>query len=239
MILYRSMPKNDGDYSASYTVTVDGIKQKPSFSRRHFNETTYNPSDTVIVGNNICNVREMFSGCTEFNQEVIFPDNIEDCTRIFWNCFNLNSIIKLPNNAKNCYGTFTSCNNLNQNIIIPNNVTNCFFMFHGCNSYYKDIIVPNKVVDLHSFISGYTPAPNIYIKGQTYRDIYIYGLIGGDASFKYNQRHNIFFNRVLNNVFNRTSSSTSITGHTMSWTSMVNGFYNQHLNVYCYYNYEG
>ena len=87
------------------------------------------------------------------------------------------------------------------------------------------------------FSNTYTPGFNIYINGNVYRDISVYCML--ERTYASQGRVNLYFNNVLNNVFNRTAASLSLTGNAITWTAMDNGFYNSARNIYCYYNYLG
>lgn len=162
-----------------------------------------------ILTDGYCN--GMFSGSETFNEPVIIGNNVVSCYSMFSNCYNFNQSITIPNSVVNCSYMFATCVNLKQPITIPVNVINAFAM---CQ---------------------HTGVQDIYLKGNTFRDISVSSLLRS----KNNQfRTNVFFNSIFNNKFN-VSNYFSIVGTLVEWTTMDNGFYNSTLNVYCYNNYSG
>lgn len=121
---------------------------------------------------------------------------------------------------------------VSNNELLP---TSCSYLFKDNSAFNSDIIIGNNVTNLYHMLNNCKGfGSNIFIKGNTYRNIDTSSMI----YFGNNDiRKNIFFNSVLNNCFN--NSSSSIVGYTITWSSMVNGFYNSAYNIYCYYNYGG
>ena len=77
---------------------------------------------------------------------------------------------------------------------------------------------------------------NIYFNGNIYRNINIKSMLGQTNN---SLQKNVYFNSILNNVFNKTDTS-SIIGSAITWIDMEdnNGFYNEIYNIYCYNNYR-
>lgn len=140
-----------------------------------------------------------------------------------------------------CGYQYDSANNMqikNRVITIGNNVTNCVFMFNNTRnvSFSEDIVIPARVNNCGRMFSNSDFDKNIYVKGTVSRVVNIAGMFYNANNSK---KKNIYFNTVLNSIFNKTTASSSIVGTSITWATTTNGFYNSAYNIYCYYNYEG
>lgn len=95
MQLYRSTIKTQGgggDYSATYTFSINGVKQKGSCARMFANNTSFN--SPVIIGNNVNSCYCMFES-TAMNQDITVPINVTELNRMLYNTpFGKNIYIK-------------------------------------------------------------------------------------------------------------------------------------------------
>lgn len=200
MILYRSVQKsNASDYSASYTITVDGTIQQGSCRYRFANDSSFNGN--VIIGNNVW-----------------------DCSGLFYNCSNFNQPIDIPNSIRNCTSMCMSCKNFNMPVNISQNVEECSMMF-WLSSFNQDIVIPKSVNNIAYMLNTPSYGKNVYIQGNEYRSLNISYMFSKNNVL----RKNIFFNQALNNIFNITNSyslvGTSITWTSMT-NGFYNADYN-------------
>lgn len=215
-------------------------------------KTQINPYTVSIVENG--EIRELGSSVSrgyENNQvitsNIIIGNNVEVCDYLFNNCTNLNlARVIIPDSVEQCVGMFENTF-LNSNINIPKNAKNCAYMFCGCRWYYdfKNIYIPENVISVDGMFSGitwdsYNKNINVYFNTTRYINIDINGMFGPGsqtttAHLRLECRRNIFFNSILNNVFNRTDYF-SIANNPIAWTPMTNGFYNSYYNFYMYNN---
>lgn len=241
MLLYRSSSTKYSTASikeATFTDMVTGEYYDTSFKRYYERKEYFN--SPVIIGNKVFSCERMFLNCNNFNSLVTIGSNVNNCLGMFMYCRNYNQPITIPGNVINCRQMFYWCNNLNQPITIIEGVQDCYGMFYQCSNFNQSLTVPSSVTNLNLFIYGCNDYSNdIYIKGTSYRDIDVKQMVVRNATTQYTpNRINIYFNSVLNSVFNKTDS-TSIFGSVVTWALLSNGFYNATQNVYCYYDYSG
>lgn len=199
----------------------------------HINNTNYNSS--VIIGNNIKNCYSMFQNCRSFNQPVIIPNNATYLAYMFDNSTSFNQPVTIPNKVINCYRMFQNCFNLNSPIILGNKVENCSGMFRRCNNFNQSITIPNSYINCaYMFENCTNMSANIYIKNASISKAAVNGLV---ASKNNSKRINIFCNNITNLIGGGPTSGGSIVDRDISWTSMVNGYYNTAFNIYLYNNY--
>lgn len=143
----------------------------------------------------------------------------EQYTSLAWSFNNnaFNSPLLLGRMVNNIVGLFRN-GAFNQDIIIPENVSNCIDFLYGCKNFEK----------------------NVYFAGKTYRELNIIGAFSRDWVYQQGtmNRMNIFFNEVLNNIFNNYAvsfQSVPITFETIN----ANCYYNSGYNLYFYHNYQG
>lgn len=228
MIGFRCVQQ--GNSINPYTVSIknngkiEPLKSSLAYIYRNIQDGFVLP---VIIGNNVGNCAGMFYDCHYISQNISIPDSVIDCSHMFHGCGNIfwnGNEIKIPNNAKYLGYMFFNVYNFSQNIHIPPKVENVGCMLGGDDTLFST----------HSY-------PNVYFEAKEYRDINIIGMFGNwyqGSSDGVNRSliKNVFFNSVLNNVFNRNASN-SIAGGTIEWTPMTNGFYNSEFNFYMYNNY--
>ena len=217
-------------------------------------ELCYNLNQNILLPDAAENCMSIFRDCQALNYNIKIPANATDCAMMFYNCRQLNQNIAIPDNVKNCESMFGQCISLNQNIKIPESAIRCEAMFKGaCNLDFKNLYIPENVIDVSNLLMGYSISEptynksiNIFFNAREYKIIRIDGLVGRyptqyqPGNVNTSVRKNIFFNAVLNNVFNRTNGSTILgydSNDLITWTPMTNGFYNAYYNFYCYYNY--
>lgn len=194
--------------------------------------------------------------------------NVSDCSYMFYNCANLNQNIIIPNTIYRCIGMFSQCKNLNQNIQIPNSVIFGSQMFRGCSKLNQNLVFPESMqvgqyllsecTSLASTITFKGPISgsqicafdnvrtsyNVIFKSHDVANFRISCFLelfkGSSTTFR---RRNIYFNSILNSVFNAPGALfVDFSGDDWiypTWTPMTNGFYNTKYNIYCYYNYSG
>ena len=231
MIVYNSVmtiadPENFLTYADNGKILPLGLTFKTREDRATFNEP-------VEIGVGITGCSSLFEHCRSFNQPITIPNNVINCTNMFAYCWNFNQPVTIPNNANDCSYMFFHCTNFNHPVNIPNNAINCKSMFLGCYNFNQPIIIPNSVIDCSFMFSSCTNfCQNIYFKGQELRDLNVSDLFyNANGSL----RKKIFFNSALNSIFNQAKVNYS----SITWETIINGFYNLAYNIYCYYNYSG
>lgn len=174
--------------------------------------------------------------CTDWSGLNLFDwTYVTNCVNMFIYADNLNHPVKIGNNVENCVSMFNECMRFNQPIVIPESVVNCANMFvvnQGTSWGNADNIVP---------------VPDVYFKGKNFRNINIRQMVGRtaaiDNAIKRNNtrgiRVNIYYNVVIENQILNKSGTNTLTGTSLTWTAMENGYYNESANIYLYNNYEG
>ena len=201
----------------------------------------------IVIGNNVRDCVELFYGCHYLNTNVVIPNGVESCHSMFRDCYRLNQNIQIPESVTNCGWMFFNVSSLGYEIKIPNNVADCSYMFAGITTKnFANLHIPPKVNNVENIFGGdyaytYPYAPNIFFDAREWINIRILSMFGsgylnGTEIFNKKTRKNVFFNSILNNVFNR-ENSYSIAGRPITWTPMTNGFYNAEYNFYMYNNY--
>lgn len=124
-----------------------------------------------------------FTGCLNFNQNIVIPDGVTSMEATFTGCLVFNQNIRIPNSVTNMYRAFgglyiykdgqgvrhtIGCPNFNQNILIPNSVTNMFQIFQNDDNLNQNILIPNSVTRLSgAFLNcNNLNQPNMYIYSQ-------------------------------------------------------------------------
>lgn len=98
----------------------------------------------------------------------------------------------------NCSHMFDGCSIFNKPLLFyANTCYNMSYMFNNCPMMCSNIIIPNL--------------PSI----QSWHDVNVYRMFGGRTSSY--SRINLIIGTAWNNVFNKSSASTSIVGASMSW----------------------
>lgn len=198
----------DGKINNYCNLYDDAFNSVFGTERRLFN-------DTVIIGNKITNCFNLFCMCSNLNSPITIGDNVNNCMDMFRGCVSLNSPVRLGKKVYYCFEMFMGCANFNQDLIIPDTVSSCQDMLWYCNNF----------------------ASNIYFKGTSYRYIGLGNMLGLSYSLTTYPKRTLYFNSVLNNVFN--TGIMFNTSQSLTWTLMDNGYYNSGYNIYCYYNYDG
>ena len=201
----------------------------------------------IVIGNNVRDCVGLFYGCHYLNTNVVIPNGVESCHSMFRDCYRLNQNIQIPESVTNCGWMFFNVSSLGYEIKIPNNATDCSHMFYNIRyKNFSNIHIPSKVTSVDNICGGgdagsFNYAPNIYFEAKDWININIQGMFGGGylngpERFNANFRKNVFFNSILNNIFNRDDYH-SIADRNVTWTPMTNGFYNAEYNFYMYNNY--
>ena len=123
---------------------------------------------------------------------------------------NVSNVI-ISKDIKSCYYMFNNVSGLNH-VIIHANVTNCSHMFRSLKGTTNIYINIDPSQTTHNFRNM------LYNKSNSYRT-------------------RIFCNNL--SYLNKTTTSTSIVGATITWTTVTHGYYNSTYNIYLYNNYDG
>ncbi len=231
-----------GNVLNPYTVSVEqdnkiiSLKGSVAYGFRD-DETLVN--QTVLIGNEVIDTSGLFYNCQYFNGNVLIPNGLKSGGSMFFNCHNFNRNVQIPDSVEKCSFMFAYCTKFQQNIKLPKNAVYLDGMYYQCNVNIGNVEIPENVISTESmfYISssgGYPHNINAYFLAKEYKYINIRNMF---CTYYGNNmyRRNIFFNAVLNNVFNKTDFQ-SIVGGAITWTPMTNGFYNSYYNIYCFNN---
>jgi len=134
---------------------------------------------------------------------------------------------------------YSSCANClrnsqnNNDVIIGARVGNVANLLYNAENFNRDIIIPESVNDCSGMLCyAYNFSANIYVMGKTYRNINIAYMLYGSSKIR-----KVYFNHVLNNIFNQTGPNALI--GSITWETADNCFFNTDYNIYCYYNFAG
>lgn len=212
---------------------INNIETTPSVFT--VDQPIMNFNSPVVIPNSVTSMINFFRYCYRFDQNVTVPDAVTTMRNCFNGCVRFDKPIAIPNSVTDLKECFSECDHLNQQMIIPNSVTNMFGCFYNCKTLNAPIIVSNSVSNLRNcFYSCTSFSRYIRIYGE-YRSIAVAGMLNNCNN---SRKKELRFNFALNNQFNRTTASASVTGTAIKWTDMTNGFYNEAYNIYCYYNYS-
>lgn len=187
----------------------------------------------ITLPNNTVNCSYMFASDIIFNQPITIPNKVNNCGGMFKSCHNFNQPVNIPDSVTNCGWMFTNCYNFNSPVTIGNNAVNCSYMFENCNNFNQSVTIPRSVVNCSNmFALCKNMSGNIYIANSSLNSNNVRGLLRGTGGA---HRRNVFCNNI--GVLSGTSSSNSLIGATILWTSTTNGYYNSTYNIYIYNNY--
>lgn len=154
----------------------------------------------------IPNAVQLFFQNSMFNNSITIGNNVKNCYEMFYQCYNFNGLINIGKNVNNCVQMLYYCSNFNQSpLIFPNNVNNFYQTMSYCSDFQGNIYVENNsVYNVRYMLQGTNTA----------------------------KRKNIYCTYL--GYFGQTSSSSSLTGTSITWTPMTNGYYNTYYNIYLY-----
>lgn len=172
-------------------------------------------------------LNDVLSGCINFNSSIIFgSDKVASLNGFFYNCQKYNKPITIPKNAIYLNMTFYNCINFNYPIIIPDDTLFMQYMFDNCTKFNQTIYI-NKPVNLAStFYNCIAFHSSVYIKNTT-------NLINVT---------NMFYNCRTFSIYAPDAEifkTNDIIGKgILTWTEVVNGYYNSMYRIYVYNNYS-
>lgn len=130
MILYRCNPKSSGagDYSTTYTAKIDNVTHLGSCAFKYSGNSTYTPSSTLTIGNNVERCDSMFFN-SKVNCDVVIGNKVSIMHRMFANT-NYGKNVYLKGTSYrfiNVNSMFANCNNsIRKNIFFHSSFNNKF-----------------------------------------------------------------------------------------------------------------
>ena len=119
-----------------------------------FNQSIIFPNTITSIGNNF------LSGCTSFNQKIIIQDAITSIGDNFLSrCASFNESITINECVTSIGSDFLSgCTNFNQPLRIPNSITSITKGFlSGCTNFNQPLTIPSNITSIDDdFLSGCT-----------------------------------------------------------------------------------